>query len=296
MKLNRVYIICVLLMSFGCDRHKPVVETGDDILVTVGDSSLTTGMVLSQLPAGLSAEDSVEFIDESINRWVRNMVLSGVARENLDESEEIERMVEDYRNRLIISRYLSRMDGSRNSTPDEKDVKDYYAVHGDEFILQAPLIKGIFVKVPDNDDRLADLKRWIGTATDETVDNIEKYGLRQAMQYEYFDDRWTEWGRIAELIPYRFYDADAFVKSTKNFETSYRGITYLLHISDYLPSGEKMPYEYASEKIKDILGRRNSADYRSWLLKEIYRKKIRDGVLKPVGYDPVAGKMKNKKQ
>lgn len=296
MKLKRVYIICSLIMAFGCVRHKSAVETGDDILVTVGDSSLTTGMVLSRLPAGLSPEDSVEFVEETINRWVRYMVLSGVARENLEEADEIERMVEDYRNRLIISRYLARMDGSRNSSPDEKEIKEYYSVHGEEFILQAPLIKGVFVKVTDTDERLGDLKRWMSTATDETVDNIEKYGLRQAMQYEYFDDRWIEWGRIAELIPYRFYDADAFVKSTRDFETSYRGITYLLHISDYLPSGEKMPYEYASEKIRDILSRRNSSDYRSWLLREIYKKKIRDGVLKPFGYDPVAGKMKNKKQ
>ncbi len=38
---------------------------------------------------------------------------------------------------------------------------------------------------------------------DEAVDNIEKHGLKQASQYEYFMDTWQEWNRVADQIPYK---------------------------------------------------------------------------------------------
>lgn len=287
--ISVVLAFCALLGGCGSPNRETVAE--EEILVEIGDSALTMRDVIVRIPSGLSEEDSTELFNSIVERWVRTMMLSDVAEENVADLEKINRLAEDYRNSLIIERYL-RSKQEEASSASEQDVKDYYALHGEEMTLEAPLVKGIYIKVSDSEERLGDIRRWMASATSSSIDNIEKFGLRHASQYEYFKDTWIDWNEMAEQIPYRFYDADAFLSTTKDFETTYGGSTYILHIFDYVPSGNVMPFEYASKRISDIIDRERKSDYRQRLLTSLYSKGIKEGKLKPGLYDPVKRKMR----
>lgn len=288
--------VIVQIMPFlisGCSKgaEDGRVEISEEVLVSVGDSSLLLDDVIRRIPSGLAEEDSVAMFHSIVSRWVRNMVLADVARNSLDGMEEIERMAEDYKNDLIVARYISSLKNQESGIPESK-IKEYYAAHHSELILDAPIIKGVYLKVADSNDRLDDLRRWMSTGSESSADWIEKYGLRRATQYDYFPDRWHDWNLVAEQIPYRFFDADAFVEGTKDFETSYGGSIYFLHISDYVLSGSEMPYEYAKSKIEGILRQSEAAGKRDNMLMRIYRDRIKEGGLVPGSYDPVSGKMR----
>lgn len=289
--ISVIFGLAVMMLPAGCGSPEGETAAREEILVEVGDSALTVRDIVSRIPSGLSEEDSTEMFNTLVERWVRTMMLTDVASENVADLDKINRMAEDYRNGLIIERYL-RSKQEEAPTVSEQSVKMYYAAHGEEMKLEAPIIKGIYLKISDSEERLGDIRRWMASATPSSIDNIEKYGLRQASQYEYFKDNWIDWNEMAEQIPYRFYDADAFLGSTKDFETSYGGSTYFLHIFDYLPTGSIMPYEYASSRIVDMIDREKKSDYRIRLLSSLYAKGIEDGKLKPGLYDPVKRRMK----
>lgn len=280
-----------MLAGGSACSHVAAPTQQEDILVAVGDSALTLRDVLLRIPSGLSEQDSVEMFNSIVERWVRRMMLSDVASENVEEFENINRLAEDYRDNLIIERYL-RSKVKEAPGVSDRDIRTYYEEHAEELKLSQPLVKGIYIKVADSEENLADIRRWMAAASPAAVDKIEKSGLRQASQYEYFKDKWIEWNEVADQIPYRFYDADAFLSSTKDFETSYSGSTYLLHIYEYLPSGSPMPFEYASGLITEILGKQGKASYRLNLLSSLYARGVRDGVLKPGLYDPVKRQMR----
>lgn len=280
-----------MLAAGSACKHDAAPAPQEDVLVAVGDSSLTLRDVQLRIPSGLSEEDSVEMFNSIVERWVRRMMLSDVASENVEEFENINRLAEDYRDNLIIERYL-RSKVKEAPGVSDRDIRTYYEEHAEELKLSQPLVKGIYIKVADSEENLADIRRWMAAASPAAVDKIEKSGLRQASQYEYFKDNWIEWDEVADQIPYRFYDADAFLSATKDFETSYSGSTYLLHIYEYLPSGSPMPFEYASGIIAEILGKQGKASYRMNLLSSLYAKGVRDGVLKPGLYDPVKRQMR----
>lgn len=282
--------LLILTMPAGCSPKDDNVPKQDDILVEVGDSALTMRAVLRQLPAGLTEEDSVEMFNSIVDRWVRTMMLVEIAAENIEDFDEINRLAEDYRNNLIIERYL-RAKLEESPVVSDNSVKRYYEVHKDEMKLEGPIIKGIYLKVSDSEEKIDDIRRWMATATPSAIDNIEKYCLKQASQYEYFRDNWIDWSEISQLIPYRFYDGDAFLGSTKDFETSYGGSVYLLHVFEFKPSGSVMPYEYASPRIAEILNKDKKSDYRQKLLASLYSKGIETGKLKPGLYDPVKRSM-----
>lgn len=288
-------VVGTLMMMWSCNSPKKETDSEEDILVSVGDSALTLRDVVSRIPSGLSEEDSVEMFNSLTERWVRSMMLKEVASENIADYEKINRMAEDYRNSLIIDRYLRTKQAEADGV-SESAVKQYYAAHKEDMKLESPIVKGVYLKVSDSEEKLGDIRRWMVSATSQSVDNIEKYGLRHASQYEYFKDEWIDWEEVAEQIPYRFYDADAFLGTTKDFETSYGGSTYLLHIYEFLPTGSEPPYGYAKKRIAEMLERENKGDYRMRLLSSLYAKGIEDGRLKPGLYDPVTGKMSERKQ
>lgn len=266
------------------------------MLVAVGDSVLTVAEVLRQIPSGLSTEDSTLLFRSIVDDWVRDLVLIDVAEKNIDDMDRIERMVEAYRHSLIVNRYLSIMSDRSGSDIPESRIKSYFEANEDNLILTQPLVKGVLIKVAENDESLDKLRQWMARLSDEDVDNIEKTGIRHASRYEYFRDQWHEWSVVAEQIPYRFFDADAFVRATKNFETEADGSVYLLRITDYVPSGEKIPYEFARLKIREILRNDDAADTKEKLKREIYTERIKNGWLKPGLYDPLTGQIKGELQ
>ncbi len=220
------------------------------------------------------------------------MLLTKVAAENIPGVDRLDRMVADYRNRLIMMEYRKRMKEDSRKSISDAEVKSYYEAHADDMRLEHPVIKGIYIKVPSNAERIENVRQWVFSASKESIDKLEKYGLKGAIQYDWFADRWVDWEIVAEQIPYRFYDADAFVESTVNFETEYNGSTYFLHISEYLKSGDVMPYSFATEQIREMMSEKYKRDSESRLMQSLFRKAIDDGSLKAEGFDPVGHRMK----
>lgn len=284
----------VLLLMFAshagfssCSRDEDrTVGIDEDILVSVGDSSLTKQDVLVRIPGGLESQDSAALFHSIVSNWVESMLLEEIALKNLDDAEIIDKLVEDYRRKLIVSSYirqLSQREGEKAVSSSR--IRKYYLTHSDEMKTTEPLVKGIYLKVTEGSSNLNEIRRRMKGATAEDIDYLEKYFLGDAVQYDNLNNRWVEFREIAERIPYRMDNRDNFVKTTKDFETSHNGFVYLLHISDYLPAGSEMPYEYAAEQIAPILEDETVAERKNKIIKTLYDRAVNEGVLRAPGYD-----------
>ncbi len=275
-----------LLALPGCREHREE-NTPADILLAHGDSLLTLQYVTGRIPVGISASDSIELFKKIVAGWVEDMVLTDMAKSKLPDYSEIQRMADDYRNRLIVMSYLKMMRANSPSNVREDSVRRFYEAYKEEMLTERPLVKGILLKVPANVSGLSEIKRCLFTATDESLDELESQWATDAVRYDYFENTWVDWQVIAEQIPYRFFDPDAFLASTRNFETTSGGSVYLLHISDYLPTGSEMPYEFSSSRIRAILEKANMKKYEEDLVRALVKRAIEDDKLQAVGYDPV---------
>lgn len=287
--LAAIMLLAMTAVSSCGDGKKE--ESGDTMVVALGDSVLNLSEVLQQIPRGLEPADSLAMFRAIVETWLQRQVLMSVAVNNIPDMSEIDRMVDNYRTDLILGRYLSIL-GERNNRPDNRQVEQYYRANADSMILEEPVVKGIFLKVNEKDPNIDKLRQWMREADEDAVDNLEVTGLREATQYEYFQDRWHAWHEVADLVPYRFFDADAFLQSTKDFETSYGGSVYIIHIAEYVGTGEKMPADYAKANIEEMIRRSNVAAGRRKLITDIYRREVDEGRLRGGIYDPETGKLR----
>lgn len=265
-------VLLLIILSTACSNKNK--QDSGDILVTVGNAVLTLDDLRKQLPSGLSAEDSTALAHSYIRSWIDSRLISEIASQNIGDLTEIDRMTEQYRNELITYEYRRRMFDDRiKSEITEDSIKKYYDENLAELKLQRPILKGIYLKIPNESPSLKNAKKWYVSTKTEDIDKLEKQCLDGAIHYDYFRDRWVDWERIESLIPAEFgSDPDAFLATHKNLEISQGDFTYLLSISEYIPSGKTMPYEFAKETIKDILAYSRRAEYdrllRLSLLKE----------------------------
>lgn len=292
MKNFKASAIAAVVLISACSHSNSNVEKSGVELVTIADTTLMLSDVERQLPAGISPADSIVMTKKIVEAWIKDNLLKDIAANNIADMESIERRVADYRNQLILMEYMSNMAGSNAKGVSDNDIKDYYAKFGDDMLLERPLVKGVYLKVSANADRLDQVRDWVANPSQQSIDRLEKYGLKEAMQYDYFMTRWVDWSRIVDQIPYRFEDADEFVSTHRNFETTKDGALYLLHISDYLKSGEKMPYSFAASRIREILEGVNISDYQDKLMKDFLIRAVKEGKMKIKAYDLRSGEIK----
>ena len=283
MKIYTQYILILLILlsvtaSCGNDNR---IENGD-ILVKVGNETLTKSDLAKDFPYGLSENDSIKFARAYIKAWIDSKLVGEIAAKNIGDMSKINDMVEKYRNELIMWEYRQRMyESHADKELSDDSIAAYYEAHKQDFVATRPYIKGIYIKIPDNAEHINQLKKLYRSDKTQDIDQLEKLCYSEAIHYDYFRDKWIDWEHVESKIPYDFgNNPNSFIKLNKNIETSIGGFTYLLNITDYVPTGSIIPLEIASHSIKETLINKNRMRYDQELRNELFNIGIEDGEIK----------------
>lgn len=264
-----------MLTAWGCSDNRTDTK---DLLVRIDDYVLPARQLEEDMPAGLSAEERDAFTRQYIDEWVSSVLLYDVARKNLSDVERLDRLVNDYRRDLFVYEYCSRLSDERVAEDFPEDsIKSFYAKNSKRFTLHKPIVKGLLLKVPKNAPSLSSLRSWVASGSQSAVEKIEKYAIKNAIGYDYFYDHWVWFDDVKDNIPYDFGNDDAFLQQHKNLEVSQNDNVYLLHISEYQTARSVMPYEFARQRIIEILTNRARVKFNEELKKEVYNQAVSEG-------------------
>mgnify|MGYP000257211565 FL=1 len=180
-------VIGILFSVSACTLEKKEVPGA---IVSVGDRYLTREMLSQVIPDGLSHRDSSAFADAYVRHWAEDELVYDVAQKNIPNVGRIELLVDKYRRELFVHEYQKQILNEKlDAEISAEAVKNYYRTHLDKFILKAPIIKGLFVKVAETSPEIKNLKKWYRNRDHGSIENIEKYSLHNIINYEYFYDR-----------------------------------------------------------------------------------------------------------
>lgn len=267
------YLFCIItafvLLASGCTET--VDHKGKTPLVQVGDNYLYMEDVMAVTPPGISEKDSAEMADRYIKNWIDDMLLYAKAEGNIPDDARINELVNSYRRELITHTYIEQIVSQEveNLIPDS-EVEEYYNKNKDAFLAVEPYIKGLYIKVPKTASGISQVRQWYKDGSERSVDKIEKYGLRNAVDYEYFYDRWRSVNDFFLRLPT---DADKEknnIGKNKNIELSDSAFYYFLHIEDYLGKGEILPLEYAGKDIREIIMNNKRVEFITKMKKDLY--------------------------
>jgi len=193
-----IFILSLSIIS--CSNKLELKNAG--ALVKVGNKVLYRSVLDDNINSGLSSEDSIIAAEYFIRTWIKDNLLYDIAIKNINDKDNIERLVENYRKSLFIYQYEEQLVNERLTREiDEQSLYDYYNKNKDKLKLERPLIKGLFLKVPVDAPQINEIKTLYKSTSPVSLEKLEKISLNNGVVIEYFTDNWIDFNDLLNNFP-----------------------------------------------------------------------------------------------
>lgn len=243
-----------LLAAVSC-RQSSTLFSDDDALARVDRKTLRISEVQRVMPKGLSGADSVDYVEAYIDRWmVKQLKLQQAELMFSSSAADIDRMVEDYRQSLLIRKIEQYyLDTEMRSEVTDAEIEEYYNSHRSDFLLTKPVVKGSIVVVGDNYSRREQLLRLMNSSRREDRRDFEAICRKNNFPLTEFDE-WVDFSEFLSHLPVlRSMQYDDML-SRRNIQQIHHNRTYYcFRITDVLRSGDLTPLFMVRDNIRRII-------------------------------------------
>ena len=277
--ISKIYLpLSFLILLSSCEKKTATVDDSQAPIVSVLDKVLYKNTIDKLVPIGMSAEDSIKLVDNYIKSWAQDILLYEKAKENISESQEVKRLVAEYKKSLLVNDYQNGLLQEKVSeNPNDSDLKRFYDNNSVLFTLKDEIVKGIYLKIPKESSEVENFKRIYNKKTADAINEIDSKALQNTVAYENFYDYWVNLHEILNNIPVSIDDVGTFLSKNKTINISDSSFVYLLNISEYMISGELAPYEFVKEKTKISYIERQRETFVKELNEDLYNNAIDKG-------------------
>ena len=277
--MKTFHLLCLLILGLltGCTQNKP--EAKRTPILEVEGKFLYKDDLEKVIPASANKIDSAEIADRYIRKWVTDVLMYENGKRNVKDKEAIEAQVEEYRRALTIHQYEQALILERVPTDiSEEEMTAFYHQYSPELALKENLIKGVLLILPKNAPHIDQVREWVRTPNEKSLENIEKYSLKSAISFDYIN-KWTPLGEVLKKAPFKLEDSRDFVARKPFAETSDSTKVYFLRVTDAVLAGQTEPLELAREKIKNIMLNKKQSDFIIQFEKDIYNDAVKNGAI-----------------
>ncbi|MDR2883182.1 MAG: hypothetical protein LBU98_05330 [Alistipes sp.] len=255
------FCLTVAFVADGC-RRLPNPFAGERVLARAGKETLRLMDLEAVLPVAITGADSVKWVENYVDRWVRDNLKLQEATMIFGADAADEQLVTIYRNSLITRRldehFIRQMAG--DSLYNEQDLVDYYNANRIEFILDRAIVKGRAVAFPSGFRQRTRLRELLDSWSDSARDEVLAMALKHNFTAREVTD-WTEYSQFLALLPARRNEAyDRELARTGVQEMTDGDVMYLFVISEKRTAGEIAPYERVSGIVRQSVATRRRAE------------------------------------
>jgi len=245
---------CSLLPGKDNKREKAIARVYDEYLYADDLKGV--------IPAGTSADDSLEMTTAYINNWVRQELLLKQAEDNLDEANrDFSKQIEQYRNSLIIYAYESELVKQKLDTVvPMKDIETYYQQNQNNFHLRENIVLANYAIVGKNSPIASKIKVLLLSNRDADKEKLRTLCQENGVSYFINDGTWITFADMARKIPITVDDQQDFLSRNKYIEVKDSTMMYLVAIAAYKSKESISPLNFEIENIRAILLNKRKAE------------------------------------
>ena len=296
------YILCfaVAIALFSCmeESKRDSVKIDDDVIAKVDGVELRIADVMRDMPTGIKGADSVTFMRMYTENGVLNRLKMKRAEEILTSSEDIERLVEGYRQSLMM-RQLDQyyIDKTLDTEITDKQIAAYYRANSAAFKLDHNVVQGVVVKVPKtfrNTTTLTTAMR--NSAKKGEWQELEALAMKHSLNIVNMTAQWVSYSDFLSNLPTersRTYN-DLITKTTVQQMTSDDALFYFI-ITDRALKGEIAPMASVESDIRRRLYAERRAEVVAEYEAELKHQSVEEGrifvrdeaLLKSMSHTPI---------
>ncbi len=207
------------------------------------------------VPKGATEIDSTMIIKQYIHLWINHILMKKKAELYLKpEQKDVQRQLDEYRDNLLIYRYKDEFVRENLDTDvTYAQSMEYYKRNPDDFILNTPAVRCIFVQMIDDAEEVYTVRRLLDFHSEKDSLALDEICREKATKYETFDNRWESLAQATKFMPTLVSDKENALRAHGTIRVNEGQYVYFLKIRDYRSVGDVMPYEMAAPSISMIL-------------------------------------------
>lgn len=246
------FILTALLFMAGCRGFvNPFLS--ETALAKVDDRELYMSDIEDMFSAGITPADSIKILEAYVDSWVKKQLKVIEAEQRLKgQKEQIEQMVEDYRNSLLnfkLDQY--HVDNKLDTVFTTQDIDNYYKKNRAEFVLDRTIVKGMIIKFPESYRQKARLKELMGSAREIDKQDFIDICLKNNFELIEFN-KWTDFDEFIASLPTikgRKYDSMSETRGVQEMADAQK--RYFVLITEVKSAGDHAPVE----RVRNIIDR-----------------------------------------
>lgn len=268
-------VFCLLLT--GCNyikTNKPV-----NYAARVNDTYLTLKEIETVTPGHLSAQDSVIFVRNYINRWATKQLLLESAKQNLsnEKQQEFMEMVNDYRRELFTEAYKEGVIAQQMDTlVTDAEIRNYFEKSKDSYKLQEDILKLRYIKIAEDFDDIKTLKKSFERFNLEDQDQLNSNIYKTEEQF-LNDSLWLRSRDVFDKIEILNTNKDKVnIKKDEFIELKDSLSLYLIFVKDVRHAGDDIPLSFLEPQLKQLILNRRKLQFEKQFEKKIIEDALDD--------------------
>ena len=284
-----VSIIIAALLVCSCTLFESV--TKGEKVAQIGRAALYKTDIEKIIPKGISSQDSVALVKQYIDSWAIKQLMLQKAEEQLPKGDkDVAQLLEDYRMQLLVFRYENKFIEERLDTiVSVAEREEYYNVHQSSFEGKNGVFKGRLVKMQNSSPNLQVMRKLAQGREIDDLEALEQLAYNSAYKYSNYNNNWVDLGVVAREVGVSIMELQQ-VLAKQNVVAEVKDTVYtnLLQVLEYIAPGEITPFEYNSEKIKEIIISRRKQELLANLQRDILNDALTNNKLKIIEDDKVS--------
>jgi len=246
-------IVAAAVMLAACNNAD--IHNGKTPVAKVYDTYLYYEDLGELVPKGTDPIDSALKVKQYIHVWARQQLMIKVAELYLDPAEkDVERQLEEYRSNLLIYRYKDQyINKNLDTVVTSQQTQEYYEGHPDDFRLNSPAIKAIYVQLQAVSDEDTEIRKLLDFRSEKDSLQLIDLCRQHAVKFDNFDNKWISLKEASQQMPDPISEKNDVIKINGTISVNNGEYIYMLKVRDHIQAGGQMPLEMAESAIYQII-------------------------------------------
>lgn len=267
------FLLVLMILGISCQE-----ETPKNWVAKYKDNIITQSEIQSVIPKNLSEDDSLQFVQQYIEKWIKDRILVSQKENFLSEEEinTIEAQVASYREDLSESMIEDKLMLSFSEEVSEEELQEYYEKFPDTFILKNDIITYRLLEIPS--DSASTFKKLLRNNDIEDLKiRLETYNY----YHDFKENNWIELNNLlsSDILPNKIKNQNLLVKD-EIFSATENEKTFILKIEEFGKKGERAPYSFIKPTIKSVILNKRKLNLLSEKKHELYEKALENDEIK----------------
>jgi hypothetical protein len=272
----RYIVVLLLFITVSCQNN--VEEKVLEPIARVNDVYLEKTDLRKEFPNNLTETDSILFTNAFINKWAQNQLLMDKAALNLtnSEKENIELLVQQYRNDMLINKYKEAVVKQELDTLiSQSEILQFYEKNKDNFLLNEELVQLRYVNFDKKNLDLQKVKK-IFTSKDKIAVQDLKAMEMSFNKMNLNDSMWYRISKVYDIIPNLYPELkEKLLKKSKTVQLEDSLTVSLVAVKAVKRKNDVAPLEFEQKTIRQILLHKRKLE----LLKQIEKDLLEDAII-----------------